>query len=100
MSEPDRDDAFIDRVMGEVARSERRLPLVVAALGFGALALAVPGLIALRARPALDAALALAVAGLGETITAIADNPLFWVGLAIAGAWLVWLATLAVRGRR
>ena len=49
---------FVDRVMGEVARHERRLPLVMAALAISALVLAVPAVLVLLARPAFDAAFA------------------------------------------
>jgi len=98
MTAPPPDDAFVDRVMGEVARHERRLPLVVAALAISAVVLAVPALVALRARPALDAALALTVAGLGQLVSATADNPVFWAGAAATLAWLGWLASRALRG--
>lgn len=99
MSGPPRDDAFVDRVMGEVSRHERRLPLVVAALAISALVLAVPALVALRARAALDAVLALGAAGLREMVGATIDNPLFWGGVAVTVVWLAWLATRALGGR-
>lgn len=96
---PPTDQSFVERVMGEVARHERRRVPVAAALAVSALVLAVPALVALVARPALDAGLALAAAGLGELVSATADNPVFWVGVAIAVAWLGWLASRALMGR-
>ena len=99
MSEPPPEDLFVDRVMGEVARNERRLPLVVLALAVSALVLAVPALIALRVRPALDAAFSLAAVGAGELIAAISDNPLFWVAASATALWIAWLAWRALGGR-
>ncbi|MGE0027832.1 MAG: hypothetical protein AB7O78_03715 [Thermoleophilia bacterium] len=93
---PPPDDDFVERVMGGVARSERRLPLVVAALAVSLLVLAVPGVVALVARPALDAGLALMGAALREVAGAVVDNPFFWVGVAVTAGWLVWVATRAV----
>ena len=98
MSGPPPDD-FVDRVMGEVARHERRLPLVAAALAISTLVLAVPAVLVLLARPAFDAAFALALAGLGEAVSAVADNPLFWAGSAITIAWLAWLVSRVLAGR-
>ena len=92
-------DDFVDRVMDEVARHERRLPLVVAALAISALVLAVPAVVVLLARPAFDAALSLALAGAAEATSAVADNPLFWAGAALTAVWLAWLASRALRGR-
>lgn len=91
-------DDFVDRVMGEVARHERRLPLVVAALAISALVLAVPAAVVLLARPALDAALSLALAGVAQAVSAVADNPLFWAAAVVTAAWLAWLASRALRG--
>lgn len=99
MTEPARDDLFVDRVMGQVARNERRLPLVIVALAMSALVLAVPALVALRARPALDAGLSLAALGLGQLVAATADNPFFWIGVAVTLLWLLWLASRALSGR-
>lgn len=98
MSGPAPDD-FVDRVMDGVARHERRLPLVVAALAVSALVLAVPAVLVLVARPAFDGALALALAGVGEAVAAAADNPLFWAGAAVTLGWLGWLASRALAGR-
>jgi hypothetical protein len=92
-------DDFVDRVMGEVARHERRLPLVVAALAASALVLAVPAALLLLARPAFDAAFSLALAGLGEAIAAASDNPLFWTAAVVTLGWLGWLASRAIAGR-
>ena len=99
MSEPRTDDPFVDRVMGEVARNERRLPLVVLALATSAVVLAVPALIALRVRPALDAALSLAALGIGELLAATSDNPLFWIGATATILWIAWLVSRALSGR-
>lgn len=85
--------------MDQVARHERRLPLVVAALAISALVLAVPAVVVLLAREALDAALSLALAGVAEAASAVADNPLFWAGTAVTAGWLAWLASRAI-GRR
>jgi hypothetical protein len=93
------DQNFVDRVMGEVARQERRRVPVVLALGAAVLVLAVPALVALAARPALDAGLALGAAGLGELVAATADNPFFWAGAVITLAWLAWLISRALAGR-
>ena len=93
------DESFVDRVMGEVARQERRRVPVALALSILVLVLAVPALVALAARPALDAGLALAVAGLGELVSSTADNPFFWAGVAITVLWLGWLASRALMGR-
>lgn len=93
------DDRFVDRVMGEVARQERRRVPVALALSILVLVLAVPALVALAARPALDAGLALAAAGLRELVEATADNPFFWAGVAITVLWLGWLASRALMGR-
>jgi hypothetical protein len=90
------DDDFVERVMGGVARNERRLPLVVAALAVSVLVLAVPGVVALVAQPALQAGLALAAAALREVAGAVIDNPFFWVAVAVTAGWLVWLATRAL----
>lgn len=92
-------DDFVDRVMGEVARHERRLPLVMAALAISALVLAVPAVLVLLARPAFDAAFALALAGTVEAIGAVNDNPLFWAGGLVTVAWLLWLVSRALAGR-
>lgn len=92
-------DDFVDRVMGEVARHERRLPLVVAALGISAVVLAVPAVLVLLARPAFDAAFALALAGLGEAVGAAADNPLFWAATVVTLGWLGWLVSRALARR-
>lgn len=99
MSGPAPDD-FVDRVMDGVARQERRLPLVVAALAVSALVLAVPAVLVLVARPAFDAAFSLAFAGVAEVIAASADNPLFWAASVATLAWLGWLVTRALAGRR
>jgi hypothetical protein len=96
---PPPDQSFVDRVMGEVARQERRRVPVALALSILVLVLAVPALVALAARPALDAALSLAVAGIGEIVAATADNPFFWAGVAITILWLGWLASRALAGR-
>ena len=72
---------------------------VALALSILVLVLAVPALVALAARPALDAGLALAVAGLRELVGATADNPFFWAGVAITVLWLGWLASRALMGR-
>ncbi len=72
---------------------------VVAALAVSVLVLAVPALVALAAKPAIDAGLALAAAGLGELLSATADNPFFWAGVAVTLGWLGWLASRALRGR-
>jgi high-affinity K+ transport system ATPase subunit B len=93
------DEGFVDRVMGEVARQERRRLPVALALSILVLVLAVPALVALAARPALDAGLALAVAGLRELVETTADNPFFWAGVAITVLWLGWLASRALMGR-
>jgi hypothetical protein len=93
------DESFVDRVMGEVARQERRRVPVVLALSILVLVLAVPALVALAARPALDAGLALAASGLGELVSTTADNPFFWAGVAITVLWLGWLASRALMGR-
>ena len=93
------DDRFVDRVMGEVARQERRRVPVALALSILVLVLAVPALVALAARPALDAGLALAAAGLRELVEVTADNPFFWAGVAITVLWLGWLASRALMGR-
>jgi hypothetical protein len=93
------DESFVDRVMGEVARQERRRVPVALALSILVLVLAVPALVALAARPALDAGLALAASGLGELVKATADNPFFWAGVAITVLWLGWLASRALMGR-
>jgi high-affinity K+ transport system ATPase subunit B len=93
------DEGFVDRVMGEVARQERRRVPVALALSILVLVLAVPALVALAARPALDAGLALAVAGLRELVETTADNPFFWAGVAITVLWLGWLASRALMGR-
>ena len=93
------DESFVDRVMGEVARQERRRVPVALALSILVLVLAVPALVALAARPALDAGLALAVAGLRELVETTADNPFFWAGVAITVLWLGWLASRALMGR-
>ena len=98
MSGPQPDD-FVDRVMDGVARQERRLPLVVAALAVSAVVLAVPAVLVLVARPAFDAALSLAFAGVGEVIAASADNPLFWAGSVVTLAWLGWLVSRALARR-
>lgn len=90
-------DDFVDRVMGEVARHERRLPLVATALGISALVLAVPAVLVLLARPAFDAALSLALAGVAEAVAAVADNPFFWAAAAVTLGWLAWLASRALR---
>ena len=95
---PTSDDRFVNRVMDEVARHERRLPLVVGALAISALVLAVPAVVVLLARPALDAALSLALAGLAEAASAVADNPIFWACVAVTAAWLAWLASRTLRG--
>lgn len=93
---PPPDDDFVERVMGGVARSERRLPLVAAALAVSVLVLAVPAVVALVARPALDAGLALMGAAIREVTFAVSDNPFFWVGVALTVGWLAWLATRAL----
>lgn len=98
MSEPPPDE-FVERVMSEVARHERRLPLVTAALAISAVVLAVPAVVVLLARPAFDAALSLALAGCGEALSAAADNPLFWVAVGVTAAWLGWVITRALGGR-
>ena len=72
---------------------------VVAALAVSVLVLAVPALVALAAKPAIDAALSLAAAGVGQFLSATTDNPFFWAGEAITLAWLGWLASLALRRR-
>lgn len=92
-------DDFVDRVMGEVARHERRLPIVVGALAISAVVLAVPAVLVLLARPAFDAAFSLALAGLGEAVGAVVDNPLFWAAAAVTAAWLAWLVSRAIAGR-
>ena len=92
-------DDFVDRVMGEVARHERRLPLVIIALAISALVLAVPAVVVLLARPAFDAALSLALAGIAEATSAVVDNPFFWVGAAVTLGWLVWIASRALSAR-
>ncbi len=101
MSDPnsssDRD--FVERVMGEVARQERRRVPVALALGAAVIVLAVPALVALAARPALDAGLALGAAGLAELVKATADNPFFWAGVVITLAWVGWLVSRALAGR-
>ena len=96
---PPPDQSFVDRVMGEVARQERRRVPIALALAILVLVLAVPALVALAARPALDAGLALAVSGLRELVSATADNPFFWTGVAITILWLGWLASRALAGR-
>lgn len=93
------DEGFVDRVMGEVARQERRRVQVALALSILVLVLAVPALVALAARPALDAGLALAASGLGELVSSTADNPFFWAGVAITVLWLGWLASRVLMGR-
>ena len=93
------DEGFVDRVMGEVARQERRRVPVVLALSILVVVLAVPALVALAARPALDAGLALAASGLGELVSSTADNPFFWAGVAITVLWLGWLASRVLMGR-
>lgn len=85
--------------MGEVARQERRRVPVALALGAAVMVLAVPGVVALAARPALDAGLSLAEAGMSQLVSATADNPLFWVGVAITLGWLGWLVSRALAGR-
>ena len=92
-------DDFVDRVMGQVARHERRRPVVVGALAISALVLAVPAVLVLIARPAFDAAFSLALAGLGEAVGAAADNPLFWAGAAVTLGWLAWLVSRVTAGR-
>ena len=102
MSEPPNasDQRFVDRVMLEVARQERRLPRVLLALAVSALVLAVPAVLALRGRRALDAAIALSLAAAREIIVDVADNPVFWAGVALAVVWLCWLSWRALGGRR
>jgi low temperature requirement protein LtrA len=94
------DQRFADEVMARLERQERRLPRVLAALAVAALVLAVPAVVALRARPALEAGARLGVLGLREMVSAMLDNPAFWVVVAVAAAWLGWLAWAGVRGRR
>jgi len=94
---PSSREDFVDRVMGEVARQERRRVPVVLALGAAVIVLAVPALVALAARPALDAGLALGAAGAAELVKATADNPFFWTGVVVTVAWLGWLVSRAVR---
>jgi hypothetical protein len=96
---PPPDQSFVDRVMGEVARQERRRVPVALALSVLVLVLAVPALVALAARPALDAGLALAASGVAGLVSATADNPFFWGGVAITILWLGWLASRALAGR-
>jgi hypothetical protein len=95
-----RGDDFVARVMEQVARQERRLPLVAAALVISALVLAVPAVAVLVARPAFDAAFSLALAGCAEAVTAAAGSPVFWLAVAVTAGWLIWLATRALRGAR
>lgn len=99
MTEPARDD-FVARVMDRVARQERRLPLVAAALAISAIVLAAPAVAVLVARPAFDAAFSLAIAGCAEAVSAAADNPFFWLAAAVALGWLAWLVSRALRGAR
>ncbi|MDX6647186.1 MAG: hypothetical protein QOK40_2913 [Miltoncostaeaceae bacterium] len=101
MSEPAASDQrFVERVMTEVARQERRLPRVLLALAVSALVLAVPAVLALRARVALDAALALSLASARELVLGIGGSPFFWVGAGLAALWLGWLSWRALGGRR
>lgn len=85
--------------MGEVARQERRRVPVAVALGISAIVLAVPALVALAARPGIEAGTALAAAGLRELVAATADNPFFWAGVAVSLIWLGWLASRVMKGR-
>jgi hypothetical protein len=97
---PASDQRFVDRVMMEVARQERRLPRVLLALAVSALVLAVPAVLALRARRALDAAVALSLASARELVVGVADSPFFWAGAGLAVLWLCWLSWRALGGRR
>jgi uncharacterized membrane protein len=97
---PPVEDRFADRVMDRVARQERRLPAVVAALCAAALVLAVPALLVLVARPGLEALVDLSLAAAAEVIGGLLDNPVFWTAVGLGVVWLVWLASVAVRGRR
>ncbi len=99
MSSPS-DDRFADRVMDGVARQERRLPAVVVALCAAVLVLAVPAVVALTARPGLEAVVALGVVAAREVIGGLLDNPVFWTAVGLGVVWLAWLAGVAVRGRR
>jgi len=86
--------------MREVARQERRLPRVAVALLALVLALAVPAAVLLRAGSAVRVTVDLALALLGEVLSAVSDNPLFWIGVGVAALWLGWLVVLALGGRR
>jgi hypothetical protein len=96
---PASDQRFVDRVMMEVARQERRLPRVIIALAVSVLVLAVPAVLALRARTALDAAVALSLASARELVVGLADSPFFWAGAGLAALWLAWLSWRALGGR-
>jgi hypothetical protein len=101
MSDPHgSDQLFVDRVMREVARQERRLPSVLLALAVSALVLAVPAVLALRGRKALDAALALSLDAAREILFGVADNPVFWAAVGLAVLCLCWLVWRALGGRR
>ncbi len=93
------EDRFADRVMDRLARQERRLPAVVAALCAAVLVLAVPALVALAARPGLEALVALGAVAAREVIGGLLDNPVFWTAVGLGVVWLAWLASVAVRGR-
>jgi hypothetical protein len=97
---PASDERFVERVMTEVARQERRLPRVLLALAVSALVLAVPAVLALRARVALDAAVALSLASARELVVGVAGNPFVWAGAGLAALWLCWLSWRALGGRR
>ena len=97
---PASDQPFVDRVMREVARQERRLPRVVLALAVSALVLAVPAVLVLRGRKALDAAVDLSLASARELVTDVAGNPFFWAAAGLAVLWLGWLSWRALGGRR
>jgi hypothetical protein len=100
MSRPDAEERFAERVMLALARQERRLPRTALALVVSALVLSVPALAALRARVALEAAVALAIAGAREGVSAMSDNPGFWAGVGVSVLWLCWLSWRALGGRR
>jgi hypothetical protein len=101
MSEaPRQDERFVERVMDELARQERRLPRVALTLAASALVLAVPAVLALRARVALDALIALSLASARELVTEGLGNPLVLAAAGGAALLLGCLGWLALGGRR
>ena len=100
MSAPTSSARFVDQVMRGVERQERRLPRVAAALLALALVLAVPAVVVLRAGSAVRVVVDLGLALVNEVLGAVADNPIFWIGVGVTALWLGWLLVLALGGRR